>query len=139
MFAGQTLAQIADALTQNPALVDLARAELQARIDRPNARPSSVKRAQAALDRLAAGASVAIPARPEKAPKADKPAQVAPKAPVASPPARVRITGTGDTRPVVTQAQACKLAADLLRSHGYPVPRALTTLARGRNLAVRTK
>lgn len=139
MFAGQTLAQIADALAADPSLAPAARAELTARINRPNARPSSVKRATAALARMDAGTSVAIPARPEKAPKSVK----APKKPAPTPTpkaqaARVRNDATGEMRPVVTQAQACKLAADLLRSYGYPVPRALSTLAKGRTPQART-
>lgn len=92
---------------------------------------------------LAAGITTHVEARraEREAAKAAKPAQVAPKAPAgpASKPAEVRTYGSANTRPVVTQAQACKLAADLLRASGYPVPRALTTLAKGRNLAPRTK
>lgn len=84
---------------------------------------------------LASGITTHVEARraEREAAKASKPAP-APKAPVSSPPARVRNDATGAERAVVTQAQACKLAADLLKSHGYPVPRALSTLAKGRNL-----
>lgn len=138
-LAGQTLAQLAT-LGDTPAV----RAELQARIARNG---KSSKRAAEALARLDAGGSVAIPERPKAEPKPKTtpkrtskttPLSAGGKTP-ADVPAVVFNAGTGTSRPVVSQAQACKLAADLLRSHGYSVPRALTTLAKGRNLAPRVK
>lgn len=52
----------------------------------------------------------------------------------ASTPARVTSPVTGESRAVVTQTQACRLAADLLRASGRPVPRALEALAKGKTL-----
>lgn len=127
-FAGKTLAEIALALDAAPAnlrpqVEALVRSELTARIERPNAKPSSVKRATAALARLDANASVAIPARPEKAPKADKPvtAAVTPTAPAKAP--RKPAAKPGDE---ITLNEAIALA----REYGYPVARIWSAIAK---------
>lgn len=125
-FAGKTLAEIAATLeaasdAQRPRVLALVRTELQARIDRPNARPGSVKRAQAALARLDEGASVAIPARPEKPADAPAPARTN-HAP------RPKRTIPGDE---LTLNEAIAIA----RKHGYPVARHWSALAKAGRLA----
>lgn len=122
MFAGKTLAEIALALEADPSLADAVRAELQSRIDRPNARPGSVKRAQAALDRMQAGASVAIPPKPEKPAAEKKPAGVV-KTTHASTKTTARKAKPGDE---LTLNEAIAIA----RRYGYPIARVWTALAK---------
>lgn len=124
-FAGKTLAEIAAALESAPAKLRpqveaLVRTELEARIARPNAKPSSVKRATAALARLTEGASVAIPARPEKAP-AEAKAPAAARTTSAKAPARKAKPGDE-----ITLNEAIAIA----REYGYPVARIWTAIAK---------
>lgn len=123
-FAGKTLAEIAATMdlateAQRPRLVKLATAVLEERINRPNAKPGSVKRAQAALARLTSGASVAIPARPEKP---AKPASHKP-APRRTSPARTTRTIPGDE---ITLNEAIALT----RKYNLPVARHWSALAK---------
>lgn len=138
MFAGQTLAQIADTLASTPSenlgpVVEAARTELQARIDRGG---KSAKNAQKALERMNAGGDVRIPARPEKAPAAS-----APKAPATSPrtkgtnPNRAIVAQNARNRGVVSERDAFALVAAVGRSAGYSIPRWVTAGAKGRTIA----
>lgn len=131
MFAGKTLAEIALALEADPALAPLVQAELESRIARPNARPGSVKRAQAALARMAEGTSVAIPVTPkaEKAPAGTNPntAQVASNA------KQALVKAAGTTQ--MPEKLAWTFAAKALKAAGYPVPRHIAKAARMGTLA----
>ena len=127
-YAGRSLTDLAIAQTTDPAGV---LAELQARVARNG---KSAKNAQAAIERMAQGASVAIPPKADTTPKAPKapagPATVNPNLPIVA--AKAQAVATG---PKATEKALWAYAAKALKAGGYPVPRHIAKAARTGGLA----
>lgn len=129
MYAGLTLAQLAVIAGTDPAGVQ---AELQARVARNG---KSAKNAQKALDRMAAGESVAIPAPAPKAPKASAPAARTTSARKVTNPNLPIVVANARAKGVVSERQAFALVAAIGRDAGYSIPRWVTAGAKGRTIA----
>lgn len=128
-FAGFTLAQLAAVVDMDARQAPVVRAELEARVARQG---KSAKNAQKALERMDAGASVAIPAPAPKAPKASAPAASARK--VTNPNLPI-VAANARAKGVVSERQAFALVAAIGRDAGYSIPRWITAGSKGRTIA----
>jgi hypothetical protein len=142
MFAGKSLAEMQVAVDADASLLPHVVSELTARVERAG---KSAPNAQKALDRIAQGGTIAIPAPEPKAPKAQAgtttrggqvltqaqaQAKANPNLPIVA--AKAQAVATG---PKATEKAVWAFVAKALKAGGHPVPRAISKAARTGSLA----